>query len=178
MKSIAPPASAASGRLVSLPPVCSYRFIMSKPKPQFWKIRSLAELTQEEWESLCDGCGRCCLVKLEDEETGEIFFTDAACRLLDRHSCRCTDYEQRLDKVPDCLALGMEHPEYFAMLPPSCAYRRLHEGRELAPWHPLVSGNRGSVHRAGISVRGNCIPEDQVDPDELETRIIEFFDEQ
>lgn len=151
--------------------------MMPKPNPQFWKTKTLSELTPEEWESLCDGCGRCCLFKLEDEETGEIFFTDVACRLLDSHSCRCSAYAQRLKKVSDCLLLSLDHPEYFAMLPESCAYRRLYEGRELASWHPLVSGRPDSVHSAGISVRGNCIPEEQVHPDELEDRIIEFFDD-
>jgi len=150
---------------------------MPKSTLPFWKIKSLAEFSPQEWESLCDGCGRCCLFKLEDEESGEIFFTDVACRLLDPQSCRCTAYGQRFKEVTDCLKLGLDHPEYFAMLPPSCAYRRLYEERELPPWHPLVSGKSDSVHKAGISVRDNCIPESQVHPDELENRIIEFFDD-
>lgn len=151
---------------------------MSDSIAPFWKTKRLAELSPAEWESLCDGCGRCCLFKLEDEETGEIFFTDVACRLLDHHHCRCNAYERRTELVSDCLVLSPEHPEYFPMLPPSCAYRRLHEGRELPPWHPLLSGDPDSVHAAGISVRGNCVAEARVKPDQLENRIIEFFDDQ
>lgn len=149
---------------------------MPKSSLPFWKTKSLAELSPQEWESLCDGCGRCCLFKLEDEESGEIFFTDVACRLLDAQSCRCTAYTQRFEHVSDCLRLSLDHPEYFSMLPQSCAYRRLYEERELAPWHPLLSGCSDSVHTAAISVRGGCVPEPQVHPDELENRIIEFFD--
>ncbi len=149
---------------------------MPKSKPPFWKSKTLAELSVAEWESLCDGCGRCCLFKLEDEDTGALFFTDVACHLLDTHSCRCSNYPQRQKKVSDCLQLSLDHPEYFAMLPESCAYRRLYEGRELAAWHPLISGNPATVHSAGISVRGNCVTEGEVHPDDLESRIIEFFD--
>lgn len=150
---------------------------MPKHQPQFWKEKTLAEMTPEEWELLCDGCGRCCLFKLEDEDTGEIFFTDVACRLFDSRNCRCRAYAQRVEKVSDCLVLSLEHPEYFAMLPHSCAYRRLYEGRELAPWHPLLSGSPTSVHRAGISIRGRCVPEARVHPDDLENRIIDLPDE-
>jgi uncharacterized cysteine cluster protein YcgN (CxxCxxCC family) len=148
----------------------------TKTRTLFWETKPLAEMNHKEWESLCDGCGRCCLNKLEDEETGEIFYTDVACKLLDLESCRCSDYRHRVKRVPDCLKLGMEHPEYFDILPDSCAYRRLHEGRPLPAWHPLISGDPDSVKQAGIAVCGMCVSEEEVSADELEDRIIEFHD--
>lgn len=149
---------------------------MTKQKPIFWKTKPLSKMSKPEWESLCDGCGRCCLNKLEDEDTGEIFYTDAACKLLDLDSCRCSDYHNRVKRVPDCLVLSMDHPEYFHFLPDSCAYRRLNEGKTLADWHPLISGTAETVHQAGISIRGKSISEQHLHPDELEDRIIELND--
>ncbi len=147
---------------------------MTKPKKNFWDRKNLTEINKIEWESLCDGCARCCLLKLEDEESGKIFFTDVACKLLNTNSCRCRSYTNRVARVAECLVLDLNHPEHFAMLPQSCAYRRLSEGRPLANWHPLVSGDPQSIHHAGISVRDKCVPEAHIHPDDLEDRIIEF----
>jgi uncharacterized cysteine cluster protein YcgN (CxxCxxCC family) len=120
----------------------------------FWKQKTLEELNPAEWESLCDGCGRCCLVKLEDEESGKIHFTDIACKLFNPSTCRCADYAHRRRRVHDCIKLTPAKVRTLGWLPPSCAYRLIAEGRDLAWWHPLVSGSQTSVHEAGVSVRG------------------------
>ena len=125
----------------------------------FWTTKTLEEMTPEEWESLCDGCGRCCLHKLRDEETEELSFTNVACRLLDLKTCRCRHYERRRDQVPDCVSLTPQTVREIDWLPPSCAYRRLAEGRGLSWWHPLVSGDPATVHQAGVSVRGRAVDE-------------------
>lgn len=131
-------------------------------------------MSPAEWEALCDGCGRCCMHKIEDEDTGEHFETRVACRMLDRHSCLCSDYPNRHRHVPDCITLTPELIESFDWLPSTCAYRRLAEGRGLAWWHPLVSGDPNTVHRAGISVQGRSIPETQLtDPEELVDYVID-----
>ncbi len=119
----------------------------------YWE-KPLESLTAPEWESLCDGCGRCCLVKLEDEDTGRVYFTDVACRLLDVETCRCSDYVHRRRKVRDCLKLTPDLAGSLHWLPPTCAYRLRAEDKPLAWWHPLVSGSPDTVHEAGIAVRG------------------------
>jgi len=140
----------------------------------FWETKTLEEMSQEEWESLCDGCGRCCLVKLEDEDNGEVFFTDVACRLLDHKSCQCGHYAERRAHVPDCVVLTPELVALTDWLPMTCAYRLVHEGETLFPWHPLVSGDADSVHRAGISVRGCVVSEQSVSEEDLEDHIIHW----
>ena len=128
---------------------------------EYWKRKSLAEMSEREWEDLCDGCALCCMHKLEDEDSGEIFYTDIACKLLDVDTCRCTDYANRLKIVSECLVLTVDDKESFAWLPNSCAYKRLANGQDLPEWHPLITGDPDSVHAAGISVRGQAISENE-----------------
>lgn len=138
----------------------------------FWEQVPLAEMTTEQWESLCDGCGLCCLHKLEDIDTGEVFYTSVHCRYLDVSHCRCTVYPTRLKKVPDCVSLSPEKVSEFQWLPESCAYRRIAEGRGLASWHPLLTGDNQSVQRAGVSVREGFVSEDAVGEDDLQDYIV------
>jgi hypothetical protein len=125
----------------------------------FWRAKPLDAMTRAEWESLCDGCGRCCLHKLRDEDTGRLAWTNVACRLLDTEACRCTDYAHRRTRVPGCIGLTPKRVARIDWLPPTCAYRLLAEGRDLPWWHPLVSGDPETVHRAGVSVRDRAVPE-------------------
>jgi uncharacterized protein len=150
-------------------------FVNSDDTP-FWRRKSLAEMTDSEWESLCDGCGRCCLVKLEDaDDPARTYFTDVGCRLLDGKTCRCRDYSNRTAKVKDCVQLTHRNIKRIVWLPPSCAYRLLAEGRDLYWWHPLVSGDPETVHQAGISVRGRVgACEDEVADADLEDRIVSW----
>jgi uncharacterized protein len=141
------------------------------PRP-FWKTKSLAEMNRAEWESLCDGCARCCLNKLEEEITGKLYFTDVGCRLLDGETCRCRDYAHRHAKVPDCQQLTPENVTKIKWLPPSCGYRLVAEGKDLYWWHPLVSGDPDTVHIAGVSVRGRLSgTENEIADNQLEDYI-------
>jgi len=138
----------------------------------FWKTKTLDEMSPEEWELLCDGCGRCCLVKLEDVDTGELHYTDVACSLLDLGECRCTDYGNRSARVPDCVRLTPQSVAEIDWLPPTCAYRLVNENKDLYWWHPLVSGTTETVCEAGISVLGKVVSEDQVAADDLQGRCV------
>ena len=142
--------------------------------PPFWQVKQLHEMTPQEWESLCDGCVRCCLVKLEDEDTGIIYTTDVSCRLLDCSTCSCTDYANRHQLVDDCIKLDPDNVDELGWLPATCAYRLVWEGKPLEDWHPLVSGSSETVHEAGISVRGRVTNETEVEVDDLPDRIVDW----
>ncbi|MEO1314210.1 MAG: YcgN family cysteine cluster protein [Pseudomonadota bacterium] len=143
-------------------------------RPKFWEDYSLDQLTQPEWEALCDGCGKCCLRKLEFEDTGEVEYTNVACRLLDRDTCRCRDYANRKRIVEDCVVVTPEKlDQILYWMPSTCAYRLLAEGKPLEPWHPLISGRAESVAEAGISLAGRMVSEVGVSDDDLEDYIVE-----
>jgi len=140
----------------------------------FWKTKSLTEMTGEEWESLCDGCGLCCLNKLEDWDTGEVVFTSVRCVLLDGESCRCSDYENRRATVPDCIQLDLKKVHEIGWLPPTCAHALVRDGKDLYWWHYLVSGDTETVHQAGISARGRTVSEADVDVDDFEDYVVDW----
>lgn len=142
----------------------------------FWESKTLEEMTSEEWESLCDGCAKCCLHKIEDIDSGQVYFTNVACRLLDLNTCRCQDYAHRTSRVPDCMFLTPGILTEISWLPATCAYRRLVEGKGLAWWHPLVSGDPNTVHQADISVYGKAIPERKINLSKLEDWVVDWFD--
>jgi len=131
---------------------------MSEDLP-FWRAKKLAEMTDAEWESLCDGCGKCCLHKLQYEDTDELFYTNVACRLMDLTTCQCSKYETRQKHVPDCVRLRPEMVLTLQWLPSTCAYRLVSKGQDIPDWHPLKTGDANSVHAAGQSVKGKAIPE-------------------
>jgi uncharacterized cysteine cluster protein YcgN (CxxCxxCC family) len=143
--------------------------------PPYWRVKTLEEMSPAEWEALCDGCARCCLVKLADDETDEVHLTRLACRMLDHGSCRCSDYPNRHAQMPDCVAIDPEKVRTLDWLPPTCGYRLVAEGKDLAWWHPLVSGDPETVHQAGVSVRGWATSEDRADPEEFHRYIIKGF---
>lgn len=134
----------------------------------FWERKRLEDMTASEWESLCDGCGKCCLHKLEDEDTGELLFTNIACRYLDGETACCTDYPNRQRNVPDCTVLRPQDVEVFHWLPDTCAYRLLAEGEPLPEWHPLLTGDPASVRRAGVSAAGRFVSEADIPEEDWE----------
>ena len=140
----------------------------------FWKTTKLEDMTSEQWESLCDGCGKCCLNKLEDWETGEIYWTKIGCELLDCDTCRCSDYENRFKKVSDCIQLTPEVVRTLTWLPPTCGYRLVAEGKDLFDWHPLISGDPETVHKAGVSVKGRVIPDQKIAPEDYEDYLVDW----
>ena len=142
----------------------------------FWNTKTPEEMTTEEWESLCDGCGRCCLHKLEDIDTGLYFYTNVACHLLDQKTCRCKEYPNRMSLVKDCLVLSPADHEHYNWLPTTCAYRRLANGMDLEWWHPLVSGDPATVHQARISIRNRTVSENEVRKERLEDHIVSWID--
>jgi uncharacterized cysteine cluster protein YcgN (CxxCxxCC family) len=142
--------------------------------PRYWERKPLARMSRPEWEALCDGCGKCCLNKLEDEDTGEVALTRIACRLLDDDSCHCAQYDIRHQFVPECIVLTPANlSEHMYWIPSTCAYRLIHEGRPLFDWHPLISGRADSVHLAGVSVRGQTLSEFDIPEEDWEDHIIE-----
>ena len=143
---------------------------------EWWDTKALAELNSQEWEALCDGCAKCCLHKLEDEDSGEVFYTKVRCRFLDEDACRCTDYARRSILVPNCIALDRNNVEGLDWLPTSCAYRLRANDQPLPHWHPLVSGNTSSVHEAGISIRGRAISDEYVHPDGYDEHIVTWVE--
>lgn len=140
----------------------------------FWKDKTLTEMSEQEWESLCDGCGKCCLVGLEDEDTGEIYLTDVACKLFDSGACRCSDYPNRQKRVHDCVKLTPENVPELHWLPKTCAYRLVAQKRDLFWWHPLISGDPNSIHVANVSVRGKTRPEGRLQISGLMKRIMKW----
>ena len=140
----------------------------------FWKLKSLEDMTRQEWESLCDGCGKCCLVQLEDEDTGMRLTTDIACRLFDPETCRCKDYANRKAKVDDCVILTPDNVRQLDWMPKTCAYRLVAKGEDLPDWHPLITGQAVSTHEAGISVRRQVVSEDEFDEVDWDKHIVEW----
>jgi uncharacterized cysteine cluster protein YcgN (CxxCxxCC family) len=141
-------------------------------KKHFWQIKTLDQMTADEWEALCDGCGLCCLVKIEDEDHGDVYNTSVACRQLDIESCRCRDYENRLLDVPMCIQVTVDNLPQLGWLPATCAYKCLYEGRSLPEWHHLITGDETSVHDAGVSAKWFAVSEEFVHPQQLEEFIL------
>jgi uncharacterized protein len=148
---------------------------MTDKKP-FWERKKLTEMTRKEWESLCDGCGKCCLHKLEDEESGEVFYTRVVCEYLDQEQCRCTVYGKRRKLVPDCVVLTSKNLEDLSWMPGTCAYRLLHENKPLPLWHPLITGNRDAIIASDNTVTGKVISEEFVHEDGFEEHLVDWAD--
>lgn len=143
---------------------------------EWWNELPLEALDSQQWEALCDGCAKCCLHKLEDQDTGEVFYTGVRCRYLDEENCRCSDYSRRSQLMPNCIALAPHSAENLDWLPATCAYRLRAAGQPLPPWHYLVSGDRNSVHLAGVSIRGRAISDEYVHPDGFEEHIVHWVE--
>lgn len=141
---------------------------------KFWETKKLHEMTTEEWESLCDNCGKCCLIKLQDEDTDEIHFTNVVCNLSDLETCRCTDYANRCTRVPECVDLKQHDFKEFNWMPSTCAYRLLVDGKPLPDWHPLISGTQESVKNAGIAISHFAIKEEDIGDDDITDYVIEW----
>lgn len=147
---------------------------MTRLAEPYWRTKTLEEMSSAEWEALCDGCARCCLNKLEDADDGTIHWTDVACTLLDHGTCRCKDYANRANEVPDCVKLTPHEVRTLTWLPPTCAYRLVAEGRDLYWWHHLVSGSRDTVHEAGVSVARRVVSEDDVPVERYAERLADW----
>ncbi len=147
------------------------RDIIEKP---YWESKRLEEMTPKEWDSICDGCGKCCLCKLQDDETGEIFYTNVACKLLDIATCRCTSYKKRKELIPGCAILSPKNIKVFRWLPQTCAYRLLSQGKELFRWHHLISGSSGMVHKLGVSIKNKVVSETHIHPDQIPEHIVDW----
>ncbi len=145
--------------------------MVKKEKP-FWETKKLDEMSKDEWESLCDGCAKCCLHKLEDEDTGEVHYTEIVCRYLDRETCNCTEYKRRQELVPNCVWLKPEDVNEFHWLPGTCSYRLIHEGKPLPKWHHLRSGDKNTIHKYNHSMRRKGIPDDKIPEDDWQDYII------
>lgn len=139
----------------------------------FWKAKTLSEMTRNEWESLCDGCGRCCLIKFQDEDSGHVYMTNVVCEYLEIYHCRCTHYAERSTLVPTCLTLTPGLAGMLSWMPETCAYRLLAAGADLPDWHYLVCGDRNAVHKAGVSVRGKVVSGKDVDEEDLPDYVVE-----
>jgi len=138
----------------------------------YWNTKNMAEMSAQEWENLCDGCGKCCCIRLEDEDTGAIYITDVSCKLLDGSTCRCTDYAKRKDTVPDCVTLTPDNLPSLKWMPQTCAYRLVSEGKDLPDYHHLISGSRQTIHDRGMSVMNAVTSEVNVTEDEQARRIV------
>lgn len=140
----------------------------------FWQRKALAEMTRDEWESLCDHCAKCCLIKLEDDEDDTIYYTDIACDLVDKKTCQCSDYWNRTTLVPDCLQLTMDNLDQLYWMPPTCSYRLIDEGKALPEWHHLITGNKEAIHQAGDSIAGRFFYAKQIKEEEWEEHVVEW----
>jgi uncharacterized protein len=171
------PAAADAPSYAEISPIATPELAAPEPKSDvpFWQRKTLDDMTPTEWESLCDGCGRCCLLKLEDEDTAEIHLTRLSCKLLDVGTCRCKDYPKRHVQVPDCVAINPAKVRELSWLPATCGYRLIGDGQPLQWWHPLVSGSPDTVHEAGISVRGWALSETRVKAEHIHRYIIRDF---